>query len=197
MLQLTNEFKTLLTRRMMSETNSDNAPIQQPTIELIKTKEYSNVDKVPKQECLTDDNWHDWKEHIACVFDVSDIEGYVNGTTKCPKRVQDPVGAMNWSKNDHWAQKVIMDNVTTSQMSHIRSKTSAKVMYSALSTIHESKAHQMVTHIENQLYETKASEGDNIVKHLKTIKDLRDRLNTYEYTEFHVPDNSSLLSPIP
>jgi len=35
-----------------------------PTIELICTKEYSNVNWIADCDHLTDVNWHEWKEHI-------------------------------------------------------------------------------------------------------------------------------------
>ena len=66
----------------------------------------------------------------------------------------DPEGEQNWDRNDGWAQQVIIQNVTSSQMNHIGSKNMAAEMYSALVDMLENKAHQMVTHIQMLLYET-------------------------------------------
>jgi hypothetical protein len=67
----------------------------------------------------------------------------------------DPINANNWDKNNSWVQQVIMHNVTSLQMNHIRSRTSAEVMYSALTVTYKNKAHQTVNHIQCLLYETK------------------------------------------
>ena len=49
-------------------------------------------------------------------------------------------------------------------MNHVRSKMLAEAMYSALSMMHESKAHQTVNHIQCLLYETKVIAGADILK---------------------------------
>jgi hypothetical protein len=90
-----------------------------PTVELLEMKDYSNVSKVVEHDHLTDENWHEWKEHIRCVFTNCDIIGYVGGTIQRPITSRDPAGASNWDKNDAWAQQVIIQNVTFSQMNHV------------------------------------------------------------------------------
>jgi hypothetical protein len=139
-----------------------------PTVELIQTKEYSNVNKISDRDHLMDDNWHIWKERMQRVFINCDITGYVKGTEKRPDESVDPVGARNWDKNDTWAQQVIIQNVTASQTNHVGSKTSAQTMYSALSVTHDNMAHQTVNYIQNQLYEMKTHAGEDFLKHLNT-----------------------------
>jgi hypothetical protein len=117
-----------------------------------------------------------------------EITGYVDGTLKRPLLFDDPAGASNWDMNDCWAQQVIIQNVTSSQMNHVRSKATAESMYSALVDTHDNKAHQTVNHIQTLLYETKAGENDNILKHLDILKSYRDCLNKFPNTEFHVYD---------
>jgi gag-polypeptide of LTR copia-type len=155
---------------------------------LLRTKDYSNVSKIAERDHLTDDNWHEWKERMKRVFTNCDITGYVNGTVKRPTLFQDPVGANNWDKNDAWAQQVIIQNVTSSQMNHVGAKFNAGDMYAALTDTHDNKAHQTVNHIQTLLYETKAGETDDILKHLDTLKSYRDRLNKFPNAEFHVYD---------
>ena len=100
------------------------------SVDLIWTKEYSNVNKFSDQNHLMDDNWHVWKERMQRVFINCDITGYITGTVECPDESVDPTGACNWDKNDTWAQQVIIQNITSSQMNHVGSKTSAQMMYS-------------------------------------------------------------------
>jgi hypothetical protein len=113
---------------------------------------------------------------------------YINGSTKRPFASIDPVGAANWETNDSWAQQVLIQNVTSSQMNHIGSKPTAFQMFAALVDTHKNKAYQTVTNLHNILYETKASENDNLLKHLDTLKFIRDRLNHFPNPQFHMED---------
>jgi hypothetical protein len=122
------------------------------------------------------------------VFINCDITGYVYGTIRRPNEPVESNSVRNWDKNDTWAQQVIIQNVTSSQMNHIGSKSTAEGMYSALSVTHENRAHQTVNHIQTLLYETKATEGDDLLKHLDILKSYRDRMNKFPNFEFHVYD---------
>ena len=105
-----------------------------------------------------------------------------------PNEGDNPIGVYNWDKNDCWAQQVIIHNVTSSQMNHVGSKTSAKDMYSALTVTHENKAHQTVNHIQCLLYETKARDTNDLLKHLDVLKSYHDHINKFPNAEFHVSD---------
>jgi gag-polypeptide of LTR copia-type len=122
------------------------------------------------------------------VFTNCDIYSYIMDVIKRPNKLDDPVGAHNWDKNDSWAQHIIIHNVTSSQMNHVRAKTSAESMYSALLVTHENKAHQTVNHIQCQLYETKARDGDDLLKHLNILKSYWDHINKFSNAKFHVSD---------
>jgi hypothetical protein len=135
-----------------------------------------------------DENWHKWKERMKRVFFNCDITGYVRGDVEHPNESIDPEGAPNWYKNNSWVQQIIIHNITSSQMNHIGSKTSAKDMYSALSVTHKNKAHQTVNHIQCLLYETKLLDADDLLKHLDILKSYRDRINRFPNKEFHVSD---------
>ena len=152
------------------DTDSDEEGAFRPKIKLLKTKNYTNVSKVADRNHLNDDNWHEWRERIRRVFNNCEIVGYVNGTLKRPDEKKFPVEATNWDKNDSWAQQVIIQNVTSSQMNHVGSKNTAEGMYSALLDTHENTAYQTVTQIQTLLYETKATESTDLLKHLDILK---------------------------
>jgi len=63
-----------------------------------------------------------------------------------------------------------------SQMNHVSSKDAAEKMYSAISVAHENMAHQMVNYIQNQLYETKIHDGEDLPKHLNILKSDHDHM---------------------
>ena len=80
------------------------------------------------------------------------------------------LGAHNWDKNDSWVQQIVIHNVTSTQMNHVGSKSSAEEMFSALSVTHNNKAQQTVNHIQCLLYETKRLDAEDLLKHLDTQK---------------------------
>jgi hypothetical protein len=166
----------------------DNMMDVEPMIHLICTKEYSNVNKIMECNKFMDKNWHEWHKRMKQVFINCEITGYTNGTVKCPEASIDLSSVCNWDRNDTWAQQIIIDNVTSSQMNHVRSKMSAEVMYLVLSMTHESKAHQTVNHIQCLLYEMKAITGTNILKHMDTLKSHCDCINQFPNLEFHILD---------
>ena len=94
-----------------------------------------------------DENWHEWKKRMKWVFLNCDITGYITGNTKHPNEVINPIGTHNWYKNDTWVQQIIIRNIPSSQMNHIRFKSSTEKMFSAPSITHKNKAHQTINHI--------------------------------------------------
>jgi hypothetical protein len=97
-----------------------------PTITLICTKEYSNVNKIAECDHLTDENWHEWWERMKWVFINCEITGYTNGTVKHPDTSIDLSGAHNWDRNNTWVQQIIIHNITSSQMNHADQKHQQK-----------------------------------------------------------------------
>src|SRR6202167_3333831 len=165
-----------------------NPPVNIPTVALIRTKEYTTVNKLLERSHLTDDNWYDWKERMNHVFTNCDITSYIDGTIPRVAPEQDGIGARNWVKNDSWAQQVIMDNVSTTQMNHIRSKRAAHAMCEGLARTHEDMAFYTVNNIENLLQTAKATDSDDLLKHLDTLKGLCDRMNEFPNPDFHLLD---------
>src|ERR1700720_1715045 len=163
-------------------------PANNPTVALIRTKEYMTVNRLPERSHLTDDNWYDWKERMNRVFTSCDITGYIDGTMQRVAPEQDGIGARNWVKNDTWAQQVIMDNVSATQMNHIRSKRTAHAMYQGLASTHEDMVFYNVNNIENLLQTAKATDSDDLLKHLDNLKGLCNRMNEFPNPDFHLPD---------
>ena len=163
-------------------------------------KEYSNVNRITDCDHLTDVNWHEWKERMKRVFINCDITWYVTGEITHPNEYEDPDGTCNWDKNDTWAQQVIIHNVTASQMNHVGSKDTAEEMYSALLVTHDNMAHQTVNYLQNQLYETKSHDGEDLLKHLDILKSYCDCINWFLNINFHVLDTrfkSIILASLP
>ena len=159
------------------------------SVRAIQTQHYSSACKLKEVYHLTDNNWYDWKERMIRIFFHCKIMGYIDGSIACPNVHADPEGADNWTSNDFWAQQIIMNNVTDSQLTHIKSKYTAKGMYTVLSDTHENKAHLSVTYLHTSLYQLRAKEDDDLLKHLDDLKVLRDRANKFPNRRFHIEDD--------
>src|SRR5262245_7803220 len=161
---------------------------EEVTPDLLRTKEYSAVCRMPERDHLTDDNWHDWKGCMERIFENCDVNGYVYGEIEQPEKSVSEYGNYNWKKNDMWAQQVILSNVSAAQRNHIRSKKTAAEMFAALRLTHDSQAHTSVNYLQTVIYETKAKEDDDIGKHLDTLKSYRDKINSFPNQAFHIED---------
>jgi len=60
-------------------------------------------------------------------------------------------------------------------------------MYEGLASTHEDMAFYTVNNIENLLQTAKATDNDDLLKHLDTLKGLRDRMNEFPNPDFHLP----------
>ena len=139
-------------------------------------------------------------KRIKRVFFNCDITGYVTDDIKCPNEVINPIGTHNWDKNNSCAQQIIIHNITSSQMNHIGSKSSAEKMFSAFLVTHNNTVHQTINHIQCLLYETKLLNTDDLLKHLDTLKSYHDCINRFPNTEFHISDtcfNAIILAFLP
>lgn len=134
------------------------------TIDRVATKDGS-VTRVP--EPLTDDNWTVWKNRMKPILGMCDIEGYVDGSIPCPAN---SLQAKNWAFNDNYAQCIIMNNLTSSDMIQVGDCKTAHNLWTNLEAIHESKGHLTIIAIMRNLFHTVAAEGANISEHLTQLK---------------------------
>jgi hypothetical protein len=96
------------------------------------------------------------------------ITRYVDGALKGLFLFDDPAGASNWDMNDAWAQQVIIQNVTSSQMNHIGLRSPWKVCMLRWSILTTTR------HIRLSIISRPFSMRQ------------RDCLNKFPNTEFHV-----------
>ena len=93
----------------------------------IKPKDWSGKHKT--YNLLEEDNWQSWRDDISLTFGVCGLNGYVNGTLKCPDSTTNPVNASNWKYNDLYTQKVIHNHLSTGQKYHTSNCDTAKEMW--------------------------------------------------------------------
>ena len=110
-----------------------NPNIIAPAIKLLDTKNYTNVCQLIERDHLSNDNWHDWTHLMKRIFKNCEITKYIDGTIQCPDQLDYPGPANNWSQNDSWAQQVILQNITPSQLHHVATKETGRYVESSSS----------------------------------------------------------------
>ena len=118
-------------------------------------------------EPLNKENWMAWHERMKRILHLCGIEEYTKGTIQCPMDIKN---AANWKFNDNYAQAVILNNITSTEMVHIVQCKTAQAVWQNLEAIHESKGHQTIVSIIQNLFHIKAKEGSNINEHLTKLK---------------------------
>jgi hypothetical protein len=107
-------------------------------------------------EPLSENNWIAWRERMKRVFRYCRVEEYITGTIYRPEEDEDVVGTKNWDYNDNYAQMMIVNNITSSEMVHIGQCSNAKAMWDNLEAVHESQGHQTIVSVIRNLFHTHA-----------------------------------------
>jgi hypothetical protein len=152
------------------------------TIDKVSTRE-SSVTKIP--EPLTKENWNDWKSRMNPIFNLCDIEGYIDGQIPCPAN---STQAKNWHFNDNYSKLIIMNNITSLQMIHIGECKTAHLMWASLQAVHEARGHLTIMSIMHNLFHTIAGDNTNIIEHLTQMKVYWERLNVIGVDEIRLSD---------
>jgi hypothetical protein len=110
----------------------------------VSAREGSSITKL--SEPLTKDNWMSWHERIKRVLRLCGVISYAEGTIPRPNSDDDPnIG--NWEYNDNYAQVMIINNITSTEMVHVGQCDTARAMCESLEAIHEFKGHQTIISI--------------------------------------------------
>ena len=149
---------------------------------------------------LNDTNWTNWHKKMLCILENCDLDTYVRGEVPRPNRVTDQGNFKAWRYNDNYAKLLITNNVKEDQMNHINHCSTSHEMWDCLVAVHESRGHQTIISYIRSLIHTIASEEDNIIDHLATLKKYWDRINDqsdrrrqFQILRFHVQDNNIII----
>ena len=176
-----------LTARASSGNVSDVSQVIQPT-PAIKKLDYMHSSITKMKEPLDDTNWVVWRELIRRIFHLCGVEPYVYGTFKRPDPDVDLAAFNIWDFNDVYAQILITNNISKSQMVHVTRLNTAYEIWKSLEAIHETKDYQVAITIQRALFRKCASEDDDIIEHLGELKKQWERLNVLEDADFRITD---------
>src|SRR6202522_3433372 len=159
---------------------------ENPTISLIKTREGA-ITKLTG-DGLTGLNWVTWPIRMMSLLALCEVEPYVHGEILQPSGDDDPVGHNNWKKNDNYAKHLITQNVAYEPLVHIQHGSSSHTAWHNLEAIYEDKSQETAVAVIRNLWHTTAKEGDNISKHLTTLKKYWEHLNLVDDSNFKISE---------
>src|ERR1700678_1646267 len=157
-----------------------------PSIGVIKTREGA-ITKVTG-DGLTGPNWVTWQVRMMSLLALCEVERYMRGESEQPDKEVDPVGHVNWKKNDNYAKHLITQNVGDAPLIHIQQGDTSYMAWKNLEAIYEDKSQETAVAIIRNLWHSTAEEEDDINEHLIQLKKYWERLNLVDDENFKIPE---------
>jgi hypothetical protein len=155
----------------------------EPSIVRVKAREGSAITRL--NDPLNESNWMAWRERMKRVLRLCGVNAYAEGTVEIPT---DAKGVEDWEYKDNYAQIMIINNVTSTEMVHVSQCNTAKAVWDSLEAVHETKGHQTIVSIIRNLFHTKAEEDSNIIEHLNQLKQYWERITQMDDGDFRISD---------
>jgi len=130
-----------------------------------------------KIDVLKEDNWEGWKDRITTLFQLHDVNEYVDGTVIAPP-VDDKDHYKAWKRKDLVAQALIKINVSDGQIIHVTKAADSATMWRNLCAIHEVHGYSSITAAKRTFYNTHAEEGANIPEHINELRKQQNKLHS-------------------
>jgi len=122
-------------------------------------------------------NWPEWRLRIEWFFVEHNVTGYVDGTIECPDPKRDSRSFDNWIQNDAHACSIMLNNIASSQLVHVKQCKTSEKMWSNLVMVHQARGHRTALTYLRMLFRMSAEEVANIPKHLDMVKDVWSHIN--------------------
>lgn len=167
------------------ETNGGTHPERGPGI--CRVQGFPTV--IMLREPLDGTNWTLWRERMIRALRLCGVEGYAEGKMKRPENPQD---ADNWDYKDNYAQLLILNNISSTDVVHVGPCATANAMWVSLEAEHdpESSGHQTLPAVGRSLFRTVAGEGANISEHLYKLKIYWERFTSMSGNLGREPDTA-------
>jgi len=124
-------------------------------------------------------NWTSWSHLMNYLIQMVDIKEYVDSTLPCPDPAQDPVRASSWKYNDTCAQMCITNNISNKLNVHTEGCTTTHEMWKTLKGMFKTPSQQDYTEQLCIIFETRATEGTNILDHLTNLKQTWNKVHIF------------------
>jgi hypothetical protein len=100
---------------------------------------------------------------------VCEIDQYLLGKVTHPDISTDPIGYSNWGYNDSNACYLLDVNVNEGPLIYIEHKPTSYNMWQSLLNVYETKSHQIIVMVIQNLFHSTATDQDIILDHVITI----------------------------
>jgi len=74
----------------------------------------------------------------SIIFVEHNVSGYVDGTIECPDLKRDSRSFDNWTQNNTHACSIMLNNIASSQLIHVKQCKTSEKMWSNLVMVHQS-----------------------------------------------------------
>ena len=122
-------------------------------------------------------NYSAWKERIHSIFEEAEAWGIMVNTTQNPIVVPtDPVQLAESNKKNAKAKRLIVEGIKDHVIPHVRGKTYAHEMWTALTSLYQSSNENRQMVLKKKLKAIKMAKTDNATAYLTKITSVRDEL---------------------
>jgi gag-polypeptide of LTR copia-type len=137
---------------------------------------------------LSENNWITWHECMLRLAAVCEIDQYLLGKVTRPDISTDSIGYSNWAYNDSNACYLLSVNVDESPLIYIERKPTSYDMWQSLLDVYETKSHQTIVAVIRNLLHSTATDQDNILNHVITLKKYWECINLMDDDNFKILD---------
>ena len=113
---------------------------------------------------------------------------YVDRKIKCPHHNIDKGSVKNWTWNDAHMCFIIVNNLASSQLIHVKEYKSSHQMWTNLVMIHQVQGACKGMNYMNMLFKSMAEKGANIPEHLHMMKEIWLHMNLLQDENFPISD---------
>jgi gag-polypeptide of LTR copia-type len=119
---------------------------------------------------------------------ICEIDQYLLGKVTCPDISTDPIGYSNWGYNNSNACYLLSVNVDEGPLIYIECKPTSYNMWQSLLDVYETKSHQTIVAVIRNLFHSTATDQDNILDHVITLKKYWEHINLIDNDDFKISD---------
>jgi gag-polypeptide of LTR copia-type len=119
---------------------------------------------------------------------ICEIAQYLLGKVTRPDISTDPIDYSNWGYNDSNTCYLLSVNVDEGPLIYIERKTTSYNMWQSLLNVYETKSHQTIVAVIQNLFHSTATDQDNILDHVITLKKYWECINLMDDNDFKISD---------
>jgi len=124
-------------------------------------------------------------------LDVCDLWEYVNRNICKPNHGTDPTGAKNWCSNDKLAKVLVLQNISKSQLQHIKQQDqSAAEIWKTITSLYQATGFQTALTYMKKLYTMRAEDNENIPEYINKMKAIIEDINAMDNPDLEINDKT-------